>query len=660
MRYLIFVIVICFFTSCNERKNEHQYDFDDEKFVLLDSLAKVRHLDSLLKDAVYEPNLYFKISDEFYKLNDLSRSNQISQYILKKAIKQKDSLSIGRAYYYIGDCYEYTHKDSAYYFYKKAEKIFTATKNYDRLAKTHFNKGYLLFYEGVYTESELEITKALQYLKDSDNYLLQFQCLSLQGGNLEGLSLYDEALKYYQEANKILSKLDLDEKKMFYYHVLNTIDISNIYASQDKFEISLKYLNSINLSLLKQYRPVVYAKVISNIAYNQLNLYGETDNDIEEYLNESIDLITKYGNINDFVSVYQYLGELYLSLSKNELATYNFKRALNIALDSNYSTDVLNILKLLSQSDPKNFESYHTQYLDRYQALIDRQIKIKNKFARIEYDTRRIEDLNKSLSSKIQYGIYITIITILLIIMFALWRIYISNKLALNLALLKNEAEENLYSLLQEQQKLIDNAQAAEKKRIAIELHDGVMNKLYSTRLNLGILNKGNDEETIESRKKLIKEIQVVEAEIRDISHNLNNHSSDLINNYKKLLENLVASQNNLSNTKFTLFIQDEDKLSSLEPVIKFNIYRIVQEAIFNIQKHAKAKTTTISLEFFENDCVLTIADDGIGLQNSKKSGIGMSNIKHRVKLLKGKFQLLTTPGGGLTLQINFPINQNT
>ena len=75
----------------------------------------------------------------------------------------------------------------------------------------------------------------------------------------------------------------------------------------------------------------------------------------------------------------------------------------------------VNLLKLLSQSDGDNFDSYHTEYLDRYQNLIDKQIKTKNKFARIEYETRRVEDINRTLNNRLQYIIYLVVILILII-----------------------------------------------------------------------------------------------------------------------------------------------------------------------------------------------------------------------------------------------------
>ncbi|UYW00586.1 sensor histidine kinase [Flavobacterium agricola] len=639
--------------ACNKKEPVTVLNFNDSYFEQLDSLNQAQYLDSLFLNSKYNSSLYFKIAEEFYYLRDLEKSNNVSRNILKHAKAEKDSANIGRAYYYIGDCYEFTYKDSAYYFYKQAEKIYAATKNTDRLAKVLFNKGYVLFYDGVYTESEMELTRALHYLKDSDNYLLKYQCFSLQGGNLEALALYSDALHYYKEAEKMIAKLTVSDEKKFYYQVINTVDLSNVYAAQKDYKNALHVLNKIDLKRLQSSLPIQYATVISNIGNNQLKLYGP-NTEIKDYLVDAVQITKEHGKEIDLVYKYKYLGEYYLEIQDKEAANKYFKWALDAALNTNYNIEILNILKTLSKSDPENFDSYHSNYLDRYQQLIDKQIKTKNKFARIEYDTSRIEDMNKSLSARIQYGIYITIIVLLVIGTIALWRINQSNKTALNNALLKNKAEEMLFSLLQEQQKLIDKAQKTEKERIALELHDGVMNKLYSTRLNLGMLNKSSDEEAIETRKKLIKDLQNIEAEIRALSHNLSNQTGEFSNDYKKLLLDLVQSNNELHQTHFDIAVNQEAVLLEISTVLKVNIYRIVQEACQNILKHAHAKHAQITIDFDADYCFLTIQDDGVGGSKSANPGIGMKNMQQRVKTLKGTIEISTKPG--FTIKIKIPI----
>lgn len=659
MKNIFKIFVFVFIISCTNKNTNIEIKWQDLKYKSLSNDKKLKFLDSIRYNEKYDTNLYFLLAEEYFNLNQYKNYKSVSEIVLNESIKSKDSINIGRAYYYIGDYFELTQKDSAYYYYKQAEKIFIAIKNNDRLAKALFNKGYLLFYDGVYTESEIELTKALHYLNDSDNHLLLYQCLSLQGGNLEALSLYDEALDYYKKAQKIIPKLDVIDAKKFYYVVLNTVDLSNVYAAQGAYDQTLKVLSEIDLNRLREYRPSVYATVVSNIAYSKLNLYGPTK-EVKKLLLEAHYYTEKYGNDKDIVFKYKYLGEYYMMSNDKFNATKNFKIALDAAITTEYNIEIVNLLKLLSQSDGDNFDSYHTEYLDRYQNLIDKQIKTKNKFARIEYETRRVEDINRTLNNRLQYIIYLVVILILIIAIFSLSRIVKFNKLALSAALQKNEAEQNLFELLKQQQTMINKAQEKEKKRIALELHDGVMNKLYSTRLNLGVLNKNIDTESIDSRKKLIKDLQNIEAEIRSLSHNLSATNTDSSNDYKKLLTTLVDNQNNLQQTLFKIQINDETKLTELDIIYKFNIYRIIQECIINIQKHAKAENADILLDIFEQEIKLIIKDNGIGYNvEDKKEGIGISNIKYRLKTLNGKIKIKSELGNGTRIIVTIPIASN-
>ena len=90
-----------------------------------------------------------------------------------------DSVSIGRSLYYMGDCFENFQKESAYYYYRESEKVFRLLKDDEKIAKALFNKAHLLFTSGNYIESEVEVIKALQKIKNTKNYELLYACYYL-------------------------------------------------------------------------------------------------------------------------------------------------------------------------------------------------------------------------------------------------------------------------------------------------------------------------------------------------------------------------------------------------------------------------------------------------------------------------------------------------
>jgi two-component system sensor histidine kinase UhpB len=90
---------------------------------------------------------------------------------------------------------------------------------------------------------------------------------------------------------------------------------------------------------------------------------------------------------------------------------------------------------------------------------------------------------------------------------------------------------------------------------------------------------------------------------------------------------------------------------------IKLMFYRIVQEQLHNILKHAQAKNAGIELSTTSHTFRLTIKDDGVGFDSSKKEeGIGLRNIRNRVEFYDGCMRIISTPGMGCTLEVSVPV----
>jgi two-component system sensor histidine kinase DegS len=97
------------------------------------------------------------------------------------------------------------------------------------------------------------------------------------------------------------------------------------------------------------------------------------------------------------------------------------------------------------------------------------------------------------------------------------------------------------------------------------------------------------------------------------------------------------------------------DNLPSLSPNSEQCIFRVAQEAITNVVKHAKAKKLTVKLEFKENKVALTVHDDGIGFDindNTKDKHFGLMGMEERVEVAKGKLNIISQPGSGTTVQL--------
>ena len=169
LKITVSILLSILLYSCSKREelNMTSAIFTTKEYEIQNQNNKIVFLDSLSKDIEELPtdstsiNFLFDLSTEYYFLNENSKSLKITINALKRSNKISDTISIAKAYNYIGDAYEQEHKDSAYFYYQKAEKLYQLLGNDELRAKMLFNKGYILFYEGNYTESEIQLSNAL-------------------------------------------------------------------------------------------------------------------------------------------------------------------------------------------------------------------------------------------------------------------------------------------------------------------------------------------------------------------------------------------------------------------------------------------------------------------------------------------------------------------
>ena len=242
-----------------------QKDYDRKK-LFLDSLSaitkKITH-DSDSKEFL------FNLAAEYYYLNDFQKSLYVSKEIYVMTKNSYDTLNLAKAYYYIGDAFEQDHKDSAYYYYKKAEKLYQLLGNDELRGKMLFNKGYILFYEGNYTESEIEFSNSLQFLKYSSNHELLYTVYNMMGCVLERLDDNENALKYFGYAKNELKLLNANSKSTK-YNLSLSVNIANVYDKRNEFDKSVKELNSVLNDGIASKWPSDYANVLGNLGYSRM------------------------------------------------------------------------------------------------------------------------------------------------------------------------------------------------------------------------------------------------------------------------------------------------------------------------------------------------------------------------------------------------------
>jgi signal transduction histidine kinase len=658
-------ILLLIFSSCNKNKSRLNDNISFANFNLYDRETKFKKLDSIEKIVTIQEEdsttlkLLFDLSTEYYHLNEDKKSLNVALQALNIAKKINDSTKIAKAYYYIGDSYETTKKDSAYFYYLKAEKLYFSLQEEEKIARMQFNKGYILFFESNFTECEVELIKSLNNLKNSDNLELKFYVLNLLGICQEKLEEFEVALKYHDLAKKEIEKMkksNFNQKIISNFLFTTTINTSNIYDSKREYQKSITNLNLLINQLSKEDFPIEYHKALNNLAYSKMK--SGDFNDVENMLITCLDFATNENNKTEILYTKINLGEYYLLTKDTVQAIEMLKNSLEIANQIESNNEQLKTLKLLAEADIENSAVYKGKYITIADELAKKQLTNRNKYARIEYETSRIEDENKMLSEKNLRLITSGTILGFLTVVFFFYRYQKTQKREYLLVKLKKEAEEQMFDLVNKQQLKVTLAKEEEQNRIAKELHDNIMNKIYAVRLNLGHLNEKNDQESQKKRMQHIEELQNLEKEIRQISHNLKIDEFHEYIDFTDLIEELIETENNIGTTKFELNIDKKIDWTQIPTLVKVNLYRILQETLTNVVKYANASLCSIEINQNNNEILIKIHDDGIGFNiNETKKGIGMKNIFERVKEIDGKINLKSNAHEGTEYNISLKIN---
>jgi signal transduction histidine kinase len=199
-------------------------------------------------------------------------------------------------------------------------------------------------------------------------------------------------------------------------------------------------------------------------------------------------------------------------------------------------------------------------------------------------------------------------------------------------------------------------AQETERRALSRELHDEVGQALSALLLEIGnVVAILSPDENSEARRQLLASRRLVErtvAAVRDMSLLLRPSMLDDLG----LIPALEWQAREVSRThNLRVTVEAPTVPEDLPDEQRTCIYRVVQEALRNITRHARATHVNIQLSQDENILRLTIADDGQGFLPEKQKGLGMLGMEERVKRLSGSFRIESQPGSGAVLRIELP-----
>ncbi|WP_421889149.1 PAS domain S-box protein [Marinoscillum sp.] len=204
--------------------------------------------------------------------------------------------------------------------------------------------------------------------------------------------------------------------------------------------------------------------------------------------------------------------------------------------------------------------------------------------------------------------------------------------------------------------KAIINTQEEERYELGQELHDNIIQLLVASVMNLNHLQSLPEFEH-QCIDKAHNYTDTAIHEIRKLSHRLapsNMEETPLEDALNKLLQSI--NSNDQYHISFDAIIAPEVELS---PLLKINIYRILQEQLNNIIKHSQASKLDFCFQANEFKVQMIIQDDGKGFSPKEAiEGIGLNNIKRRVEMFNGNMEINSQPGEGCQIIIEIPMSQ--
>lgn len=202
-------------------------------------------------------------------------------------------------------------------------------------------------------------------------------------------------------------------------------------------------------------------------------------------------------------------------------------------------------------------------------------------------------------------------------------------------------------------------AQEEERRRLARELHDDLSQTLAALALELTACERMAEEERL--RDRLHNAEQTVERLADDI-HDMSRLLHPSILDDLGLEAAIRAECLRFSEREgIPLSLSPDEPLDGISPECALTFYRITQEALHNISKHAEASSVTVSLRNEEGGVTLRIVDDGRGFDptaDRDRNGLGLVSMGERVRLLSGSLSVDSTPGGGVCVTVIAPVQE--
>ncbi|PTS91790.1 hypothetical protein DBR11_28380 [Pedobacter sp. HMWF019] len=558
----------------------------------------------------------------------------------------KDSVALINSLNRLGTLYRTRNADSCFYYGVKAKGM---------AANIHYQKGqteadhsiaFAFYKRGLYAESLDLFGKILsQYQQINDTEKIIVVYLDMVAVMNKGVSDKAKIISLLQKTIRIGQKLKKDSimSKVYAHYCLRNPDLpedsvhyylskSNEIASRYKDETMLTYNRLWQGRLLISKGRLQEALTLAKQSLLEAKRTGNTDMLINSFF-----LLTELydNNNNNPKKALEYLYQAYEAAQKNgdsSLEIYILHNALEVAEQLGDKDEIIKVYFELDKSITAEWEK-SKKFINDYVAY------------------NAVQDQNKLLSEKnAQRTLWLIIISFssaMIVLTIYLMMLRRDRKAKAQIEALNDMATMQIMAMEEAKHQAVKE----EQQRLGQDLHDGLSSSIAAIRYQLETLMM--DTSDIELKKKLDvlqKETENAYKAARNKSHEWFSAADEqLEQSFEKQI--ILLTDNALPDNRYNKNIHiDNSALSGVDVDTRIALLRIIQEAITNIIKHAKAKNVGILIYEEEENLLLTINDDGIGLDEKKpdkgKSTIGLQSIRRRVQYLNGVIEINSNTKG--------------
>lgn len=597
------------------------------------------------------------LSYEFAKLNLGSSPDkclQLYKEVELNADQVSDSSQLFNMYNIRGVIYQYRHEvDSSNMNLLKAEQIALAMEDSALLVKSTSNLAINYRNAGEYEKAIDQNLILLNYYKVQKDTMRWSGVLSEIGNSYLSLKNYGEGIRYQHKALKLARTVNYQRgignsshSLAFAYEALEQLDSANYYLEKAiqahkvtgnifAYENCQRTLCSIlnrsgatykenldcNSELLsiaqqtKNKEGIMLARLNMSKALNNLERFDES---LEQNL-QALKLAKELGDKRVLLECYESIGVKYHNLKRDRLA-YDYKDSASAIEEELRQLDIQNAV--LEADRKYQVAEKEKEVLKAEQEKAEAELKVSQR--------------------NLQLGLIGGGTALLLI---GGGFLFYRNR--------KNQESQLARVRIDEQQKGLSAvifAQEDERKRIAKDLHDGIVQQLGALKINLRSVFSKNE---VEESEKIIKILDDSTSELRELSHKMMPRALGELGLVPALKEMLETSLNKSGIAhQFEHFGIDK----RLEERIEIALYRIAQELINNVIKHSKA--TSVNIQVFKNgdNAILIVEDNGTGISKEKGGGIGLMNISSRLDVLNGKVNFEPSSDSGTLATVKIPL----